>query len=355
MRIALLLRGMAYCHEYIHPSGKRLHIDYKKSIENYKEYLFENNQVDVFYHTYYSDGFDIDDINREYKPKAYSISKDTELSKIPIVQKYQSCVNSLISVLNIFNEYCMRKRAYYDYVILTRFDLLFKMHLKEFPLEKNKFMISCMTENKKLMDDNFFISDFPLFKKYLQVLCNRNNSKMLHFDYETMKELVGKEKIKILVSGNYIITYGTPVYSHIRHLIDDIFIPDKSLIFYNCKTKKYLTCNHYNIKASTFPTDFNLVQNNTFYNISLQQTKTILAYDTLNCSHLIATPNVKNLMSDKNPNTHFIPLNIKITKHESRDYCYKIETIDTKKFLCSFGNKITLVDHFTEACLWMIY
>jgi len=358
MRIALLLRGMAYCHEYIHPSGKRLNVDYKKSIENYKEYLFENNNVDVFYHTYYSNGLDIDDINREYKPKAYAISKDNELSKIPVVQKYQSCINSLISVLNIFNDYYMRKQPHYDYVIVTRFDLLFKIHLHDLPLEKNKFMISCMTESKLLMDDNFFISDFPFFKKYLKVLCNRDNSKMLHFDYGPIRDILGKDKVKILIDGNYRITYGTPLYSHVRHVIDNIFIPNKSLIFYNYKTKKYLTCEQYNIKASTYPTCFSLINNNTFYNITIYQDKidkTILAYDTFNCSHIIVTPNIKNLTSNKNANTHFISLNVKIYKHECKDYCYKIETIDTKKFLCSFGNKITLVDNFTDACLWMIY
>lgn len=364
MRFALLLRGMAYCKEYKHPSGKRLYVDYRKSVENYKEYIIRGNDVDVFYHTYYSDGLDIDELNREYRPKAFSLSKDTELSEIPIVQKYQSCVNSLMMVLNTFYEYCLKNDVTYDYIILTRFDLLLKIKLRELPLEKNKFNISCMTENKRLMDDNFFVSDAHTFQQYLHILCNRNNSKMLHFDYENMCQLVGLDRIKILVGGNYIISHGTPVYYHVRHQIEDIFLPDKELIFFNYKTKKYMLNDKNSIRLATHPSKFKIYFNqNGLYNIISEFDNAMLVYDPNNNNYIGTAADIGSIMMNpkyvnkkyiNNGTNNYQKLHIKISRHKTKELCWVLET-ENKKYLCSFGNKILLLDKFSDSCLWLIY
>lgn len=362
MRIALLLRGMAFCKEYKHPSGKKLYVDYRKSIENYKEYIMRGNEVDVFYHTYYSKGLDVDDLNREYRPKAFSLSKDTELSEIPIVQKYQSCVNSLMMVLNTFYEYCLKNNVKYDYVILTRFDLLLKIKIKDLALEQDKFNISCMTENKKLMDDNFFVSDFYTYQKYLNILCNRNNSKMLHFDYENLVHLLGLDRIKILVGGNYIISHGTPVYYHVRHLIEDIFIPDKELILFNYRTKKYLFDEKGTVKLFTHPSKFKLYPNNNFYNLVSEFDNALLVYDSNNPNYIGTASDITSIMmNSKYVNSKYIHttnnykrLVLKISKHKTKELCWIIET-DTRKYFSTFGNKIMLLDNLSDNCLWYIY
>ena len=40
-KIAILLYGISYLENFIHFKGRKLNIDYRNSIENYKEYLFE--------------------------------------------------------------------------------------------------------------------------------------------------------------------------------------------------------------------------------------------------------------------------------------------------------------------------
>lgn len=268
MRFALLLRGIAFCGNYRHPSKNIMMIDYKKSIENYKDYIFKNNNVDVFYHTYYSGGLNIGELNAYLNPKAYSITMDHEDKSIPNVHKYQSSVYSLMSVLNLFNSYVLTNKCEYDYIIVTRFDLLFKLNIDQLILEKDTFMISCMTENPRLMDDNFFMSGPELFKKFLYILCFRDNSKMLHFDYESVCANIGVDKVRTLIPGNYVISHGTPLYSIVRHRMGvDIYNFDGNFILFNAKSLKYISSNNKNIILSTFPSLFRFVKNENFYNI----------------------------------------------------------------------------------------
>lgn len=243
MKIALLLRGIAYNKYYCHPTGKKLLIDYIKSINNYKEFIFENNDIDIFFVTYYNDSIDTDKIVDIYKPISYEFITDPERNIGDIKNKYNSYSQTSIYVINLFLAHCaINEKDDYDYIILTRFDLLFKIKLSALKLEKDKFMISCLAGNN-LMDDNFFIMNKNYLKEYLDVLSRRNKYHMMHQDYISLCEKIGKDNIKFLIPGIYSIHNGNPLYNILRYHLDIDIFNNATLLIYNRIMNKFLNYN----------------------------------------------------------------------------------------------------------------
>ncbi len=339
MRIALLLRGMAYCQSYRHPNRKSMHIDYRKSIMNYKDYIFKDNEVDVFYHTYYSDELDVNELQMHYKPKSYSLTALNENPSNPNLHKYQSCTFSLMSVIDLFNLYCTTHHTNYDYIVITRFDLLFKIRLNNLPLEKNKFMISCMTENSKLMDDNFFIaSDRIKLNNYLDVLIRRDNNKMLHFDYEELVRVLPKS-IKILVGGNHVISNGTPLYNIVRHEIDRFTSrPNELFQLFNLKTLQFMT-----IESNT---KFKLESTNGYYLIK-NENNHYVGTDSVITSDLV-------LMKKNVHNTRLVKVGFRLDIVKSTTIkTYKIACTLNMKTLTIYNSRPTLVYNMADE--WIIF
>lgn len=259
MKIALLLRGIAYNNCYSHPTGKKLYIDYLKSINNYKEYLYDNNDVDVFFATYYNQSIDIDKLIEIYKPVRYELMSDPERNIGEIKNKYNSYAQTTMQVINLFLTHCVINKCEYDYIILTRFDLLFKIKLSTLKLKKDKFMISCLAGNN-LMDDNFFITNKDLLKDYLDVLSKRNKLSMMHQDYLSLCEKIGKNNIEFLIPGSYSIHNGNPLYNILRYHLDmDVFGSNPVLVF-NRVTNKFLNynINESKLYISNFPGKFTI-------------------------------------------------------------------------------------------------
>lgn len=217
MRIALLLRGLAYCDDYFNNNLKKTFIiNYKYSLDNYKKNIFENNDVHVFFHTYYTDRLNVDELIKDYKPKDYVITRPEFLDKCLSRDKFRSCLYSLLSVMNLFINYNNKENIKYDYIIITRFDLNFKVKLSELSIEPNKFHINCMTEGDDSTDDNFFIMNYEHFLKYFNILCESQLKYGLHYEYNNILKVIGKPNIKFLFDGHYVIHKGTPLYDILR-------------------------------------------------------------------------------------------------------------------------------------------
>ncbi|QKF93890.1 hypothetical protein QKU48_gp0432 [Fadolivirus algeromassiliense] len=321
MRIALLLRGIAYNKYYSHPTGKKLLIDYIKSINNYKEYIYENNDVDIFFVTYYNDFFDIDKILDIYKPICYEFITDPERNIGQIKNKYNSYSQTTIYVINLFLAYCaIHNIDDYDYIIITRFDLLFKIKLSTLKLEKDKFMISCLAGNN-LMDDNFFITNKHYLKEYLEVLSQRNKYHMMHQDYLALCDKIGKDNVKFLIPGIYSIHNGNPLYNILRyHLEIDIF-HNATLLIYNKITNKFLNYNTSDNKVyvSNYPGKFSIKTVNNKHIIGIFDKQSDLVLDKTN---LIL---VKNIVSHDTI--------ISITKKDNESYLDNLRLQNSDKWI----------------------
>lgn len=344
MKIALLLRGIAYNENYMHPTGQNFIVDFRKSINNYNEYIFQKSSVDVFYHTYLTDNLDVTMLNSWLKPVSYNISMDPEKNNLKSTQKFNTYSNSTISVINLFIDYCTQnKEAKYDYIILTRFDLIFKVPLSNLNLNKNNFMISCLAGNN-LMDDNFFIGNIEHYKKFLEVLCKRNNDTMMHCDYTLIRNAIGANNISFLFPGIHAIYRGCPLYNILRNFRNlDIFNNNEILIF-NHKNNKFLAEENNNIVLKSIPTKFKLMLNNSLHNILV---------NTSNCNNYIAFNSLHNKITTINNienNEKTIITNFKINTINTKNQLYTIEC--NSKYL-SFVNEVLCFTNNSEQ--WNIF
>ena len=218
LKIAVIFRGLAYhkCY-YSNHTLQYTKIDYRASLDNYRDKLFDGNDVDVFFHTYRTDGLDEGQLINELKPKAYEI---TDLLPESTAKEYgnrpRSLTNTMSRALDVFIKYSDEHKPKYDFVIFTRFDLCFKMKLSNLPLEHNKFMISCMCEVKNLCDDNFFIFEQTHASKFKHIIDTFDlNKNLVHHVYEDLVKTFNNN-VKILIPGSYIINVGTPLYNIMR-------------------------------------------------------------------------------------------------------------------------------------------
>lgn len=286
MKIALLLRGISQNKSYKHPTGKNLCIEYNKCINNYYEYLFENNSIDIFYHTYLNQDLNINELNMLLSPKAYTITFDYDTNNLQPNNKFASYSSSTIFVINLFIDYLTKNpNLKYDYIVMTRFDLIFKIPLSKLNLVKNKFMITCLAGHN-LMDDNFFIGNLDHYKKFLNVLCKKNNDTMIHSDYKLLCEEIGQNNIHFLFDGIYQIFNGTPLYNILRNYITlDIFDKNSFIVIFNNIYNKFLAINNNIPFLKTNPIKYKLIKKKQFYNII-----------TFNNSHILCVDHKNNIL-----------------------------------------------------------
>jgi len=72
MKVALIIFGIHYNKCIHHWAGSYYGVDYRKSLDNYKSYLFEylkNDSVDIFFSSYKSEISN--KLIKDYKPKAH--------------------------------------------------------------------------------------------------------------------------------------------------------------------------------------------------------------------------------------------------------------------------------------------
>jgi hypothetical protein len=240
LKIALIMRGLADCKEYMHPHSRKTYsVDYMKSIPNYKANLYEHHDVDVFFHTYETESLKYHELVECLDPKAYEVTPPgVGINTFSVHPKTASLLNSMSRALDVYLKYQNENKTKYDYVILTRFDLLFKIKLSELGLEKDKFMISCMCKQSNQCDDNFFVmnpNDVVTFKKCIDTY--DKNKLYIHEIYPVLVNTF-KDRLKILIDGNYLISRGTPLFDIVRSNTEDIMLDDRPQQIYI--TTKYL-------------------------------------------------------------------------------------------------------------------
>lgn len=145
MKIAILLTGIHYKENYMGATVKKpLTVDYRKYFNHFKEKLYDFFKKIATVDTYIStnDSIHLIDLLNDYKPIKYCVCEDDMVAK-------------RIKGLELIPKY-------YDYVLMTRFDIYFQDNFSN--LHINKMNIVSELENKNVCDDNFYF--FPI--KYLE-------------------------------------------------------------------------------------------------------------------------------------------------------------------------------------------
>lgn len=157
-RLALGLFGIHYLENYNHIwTGYNVKIDFRKSLDNYKEYIFEyfkDYKIDTFVSTYHSE-FE-DELFSNYQINDHrKLSIKTFTNNFPIVEKNGRFEKLLDLIIN----YQMSHYLSYDLCLITRFDLFFKLSFDKLNILENKLNYTCNIKygDNLFIDDNFYI------------------------------------------------------------------------------------------------------------------------------------------------------------------------------------------------------
>ena len=192
MKLAVLLFGMSKI-EYINWYGnKKCFIDYEKSYENYKKFIFdffENKgyDIDVYFTTNILDNKNKKEICEKYKPIKYNFIENCE-------DRTKSRNEKLNNVIDL----CLNSGFTYDLILITRFDLLFQKEFDKSNIDFDKFNIVSILEKPNLICDNFYL--FPY--KYFQIFSNIVKQNLNVSFHHIQEQLYNKLNIK---SVNYIL------------------------------------------------------------------------------------------------------------------------------------------------------
>lgn len=251
MKVAFVLHGMAEAvleynaHEDRgwDTSVKGL-VDYRNSLQNYKDSLISDNglDVDVYFHTWDTDELnDKKELVRSFNTINYSITDQIVDSSVRYgVDRAKSRQKSLINALQ-----CVENPHEYDFFVVSRFDLHFETDLAF--LIKNKldedllyFGFDSMTH--ELVDDNVFIFGNELFDDFFKTLTyiyTMSNSRNLHLFGKYWMLKTRRDYGFLTFNGNRYDVEVNPIYHIVRHIspigkdnFEFVFSPEKDI---NCK------------------------------------------------------------------------------------------------------------------------
>lgn len=209
-RIALILFGIHYAENYKHWMQWTTNIDFRKSVENYKKYLFdyfEKQQcyVDVFCSTYISNI--IPELVKIYCPKKIITCDFINSGKNHSKFRKERLVNGLKIAIETNNND-------YNWYLLTRFDLYFLKQLEELNILNNQLNISYRSKlgaDCGFDDDNFYLIPQNIAYKCLEIFANHPSDIWMHELHKYAKDL----KINYMIDGCYW-SHESPLYKIIR-------------------------------------------------------------------------------------------------------------------------------------------
>ena len=181
MKIALLLTGLVGSlkgKSYDQQGGENIILE--TCFEKFDEHLFSKNDVDVFFHTW-----DIQyekELVKKYSPKGYEVQKQKIFTNIippstNRVQAHYSKWYSIQKAVGLKQDYEKLNNFQYDFVLQSRFDLVWKRDLIFDNLDKEKFYIPRTSKggqpwgwphknNNHEIGDLFFLSNSELMNKF---------------------------------------------------------------------------------------------------------------------------------------------------------------------------------------------
>ena len=215
MKIAILFFGLSKYNynNYNARNLKEITVDYEKSYDNYKRFIFDffkkkGYDIDVYFTTNILEDKDRESIIEKYKPIDCNFIDNADTRR-------KSRNIKLNDVINL----CLKSSIKYDLILITRFDLLFQKDFNKSNIIFDKFNLVSVLENPKLICDNFYL--FPY--KYLELFSSIVKSNLHKSFHNIRKDLYKKVKKNCI---NYILNEKCKIYKlsfyKIHHLRNSI-------------------------------------------------------------------------------------------------------------------------------------
>ena len=164
VRYAICYRGISYKENYFNESGlDPYNVDFHECLPSNKKYLIDplvkkENGVDVFFNTY--DSIKLNEYIDELNPVNINLKQfNSSIQKYNFSHVTQLIIDSLEQIKKYQND----KNIEYDYIILTRFDIVLLNDFSEIFLPENA--ISVPTRN----DDCFIVISGDLLDEALEI------------------------------------------------------------------------------------------------------------------------------------------------------------------------------------------
>lgn len=157
---------------------------FQKGYQFVKKNLIDNNDCDVFIHTWENDVYDCKDVIDLYKPVSYKIEKfpegefDKKYTNTPNPSVFPAR-NSVMAYYSIFQSMLLKidnelKTKQYDWVVKTRFDYAVNGRLPFDQLDKNKLYIpNCrVVPTRDFGNDQFAFGSSSVMNDYMSTYIN---------------------------------------------------------------------------------------------------------------------------------------------------------------------------------------
>ena len=190
-KLALIYFGISYLENYYNKTINKIYnIDYKKQQQNHIDFIHRyfkklNYDIDIFISTNEENNYN-KNILHEYNAKdiKYCCNDDTNNAAISRNIKVKNGIEMCLNYAN-------KNNINYNHVLLTRFDIEFKINFINSNINLKKLNIVSLLEKENFICDNFYLLPFNLLEKYL-VLVNENIEKIHHYikcKYENLCEI----------------------------------------------------------------------------------------------------------------------------------------------------------------------
>lgn len=220
--IALILFGLSYFSSYRNPSSKeKFVIDFRNSVENYNKYIFDyykkkGFEIDVFIATNNHSNKSIKkkllDI---YQPKKYLFIDDNP--KDNFRQKRNKKVQH---GLDLCIKYANETNVKYDFVLLTRFDLNFKLSFDKININyntiNNSSRLNLSKKGEERIDDNFYIIPYTFIKSFKKIV-DKTINRSSHLMIDEVEKLC---KVNFFFTDKRLLVRTIPLFDIIRNKIE---------------------------------------------------------------------------------------------------------------------------------------
>jgi hypothetical protein len=202
-QIAVGLFGIHYQEDMQHWMGWIAQVDYKSVWENNKKILFDNFIPSFFSATYFSPM--VDTLLKDFNFDAIKLKKITNIKQINLTDAFIIRNTIFLNTMRLIIE----SNKFYDYVLLTRYDLHFKEPILNY-LKLEKINLICRTKwgsDEDLVDDNFYFMPFDKFKMFYNTI----NSIPITETSHRYHKYFNAEDMSYLVEGKFY-SHEIPIY-----------------------------------------------------------------------------------------------------------------------------------------------
>jgi hypothetical protein len=206
-KIAVGLFGISCRSDYNHWMGWKTNPDWRKT--NYRDSLYKilvdnGNSVDHFFSTYHHDSEK--QLLLDLQPKAYKFNEFMDGSWVP--QRH----SRFKEVLNLFD-------STYDYYIITRFDLSFKLEgLSNCNIEDQVINVTSKHgygDDIELSCDYFYMFDASMLDTFRTFIANLPPDKGDLCYYHKLHRYDNAPKFSYMIDGSYY-SHNCPVWTLVR-------------------------------------------------------------------------------------------------------------------------------------------